>query len=152
MKTGEKIREIRKHKGITLNALAALIGSDVGNLSRLERGLQGFSEVILHKLATALDVPVAAFFDGPDSSPVWDGLPEHLSVRVVEDHADDFYPIPKVKLRLQAGVTGFQTEPDYKDGSLINIAKNWIDRKGYDPINLIAMRSEERRVGKGCPV
>lgn len=140
MKTGEKIREIRKHKGITLNALAALIDSDVGNLSRLERGLQGFSEVMLHKLATALDVPVAAFFDAPDGTPISDGIPHHLTVRVVDDHADDFYPIPKVKLRLQAGVTGFQTEPDYRDGSLINIAKNWVDRKGFDPVKLIAIQ------------
>lgn len=49
---------------MTLNTLAALADSDVGNLSRLERGVQGYSDSILQKLATALEVDVSDFFTG----------------------------------------------------------------------------------------
>jgi len=53
---------MRKERGLTLNQLAAEIGSDVGNLSRLERGQQGYSDQILSKIAAAFNVPVAALF------------------------------------------------------------------------------------------
>jgi phage repressor protein C with HTH and peptisase S24 domain len=137
MKTGDIIRTIRKSKGLTLNELAVRIDSDVGNLSRLERGLQGFTEVTLNKLAVALEVPVAAFFDqitvtSPDQ--------DHIPLRVIDEQTAGFYQIAKVKLRLQAGVTGFQTEPDTKDGSTIGITKSWVDRRGFDPQFLIAMQ------------
>lgn len=45
-----------------MNQLATEIGSDVGNLSRVERGMQGYSEQIIDKIASALDVPRAALF------------------------------------------------------------------------------------------
>ena len=45
-----------------MNQLATEIGSDVGNLSRVERGVQGFSEQILSKIAAALQVPIATLF------------------------------------------------------------------------------------------
>lgn len=53
---------LRKKRGLTLNQLAAEIGSDVGNLSRVERGLQGYSDQIISKIAGALNVPRAALF------------------------------------------------------------------------------------------
>lgn len=34
------LRLAREKRGMTLNALAAKVGSDVGNLSRIERGVQ----------------------------------------------------------------------------------------------------------------
>jgi len=66
MTIGTTIRKIRKARGLTLNQLAAEIGSDVGNLSRLERGLQGYSDQMLSKIAAAFAVPVAALFAEDD--------------------------------------------------------------------------------------
>lgn len=66
MTIGMTIRKLRKQLGLTLNQLAAEIGSDVGNLSRLERGVQGYSDQMLGKIATALGVPVAALFAEDD--------------------------------------------------------------------------------------
>lgn len=34
------LRQAREKRGMTLNALARKVGSDVGNLSRIERGVQ----------------------------------------------------------------------------------------------------------------
>lgn len=62
MNVGEKIRLLRKSKKLTLSELALLVESDVGNLSRLERGLQGYSDHLLRKISNALGVPVSEFF------------------------------------------------------------------------------------------
>ncbi|CDH34035.1 XRE family transcriptional regulator [Xenorhabdus bovienii] len=59
---GIRIRELRKSRNMTLLELAHAIGGDVGNLSRLERGKQGFSESSLAKIAEALSVPVSELF------------------------------------------------------------------------------------------
>ena len=62
MKIGERIRQIRKANKMTLSELALHVDSDVGNLSRLERGVQGFSEQLIQKIADALSIPVAELF------------------------------------------------------------------------------------------
>ncbi|CDH22804.1 XRE family transcriptional regulator [Xenorhabdus bovienii] len=65
---GIRIRELRKSKRMTIFELAQAIGGDVGNLSRLERGKQGFSESSLTKIAEALSVPVSELFSqNPES-------------------------------------------------------------------------------------
>lgn len=63
-------------------------------------------------------------------------------IPVVLADTDDknFYHIPKVKLQLRAGITGFQTVPEIFDGSTVSIPKNWVDRKGYRPDALIAVK------------
>jgi SOS-response transcriptional repressor LexA len=52
---------MRKLKGLTLNQLATEIGSDVGNLSRIERGVQSYAGQI-ERIASALGVPIADLF------------------------------------------------------------------------------------------
>lgn len=136
MTIGTTIRQLRKERGLTLNELAARIESDVGNLSRLERGIQGYSDVMLNKLAEALAVPVAAFF----VDKAVDDLPGSMRVRVAEDGDGEFVQIPMVTLRLQAGMTGFQTEPDRRDGGTVGMRTSWIQRSGYHPGSLIAIR------------
>ena len=62
------------------------------------------------------------------------------AVRVAEKGDEEFIEIPMVKLRLQAGVTGFQTEPDKRDGGTLGVRKNWIERGGFDSGALIAIQ------------
>lgn len=62
MSLGDNIRQRRKALGWTILDLANRIGSDVGNVSRLERGKQGYSDEILGKIAAALGCPVADLF------------------------------------------------------------------------------------------
>jgi SOS-response transcriptional repressor LexA len=70
MSAGTTIRQLRKAKKLTILELANLIGSDVGNLSRLERDKQGYSPEMLDKIALALDVSVSDLFS--DDSNVTD--------------------------------------------------------------------------------
>lgn len=68
MKIGEKIRSLRIARGWKIIDLANAIGSDVGNVSRLERGKQGYSEATINKIATALGVSVSDLFQGNNNS------------------------------------------------------------------------------------
>lgn len=60
MDIGQKIREARKAKGLTLEALANQVDTDTGNLSRLERGKQGASQELLRKLMSVLGMEVVS--------------------------------------------------------------------------------------------
>lgn len=85
--------------------------------------------------------------------PVWlekgEGTPERKvhhdvagarQVVVAEQDAPDFVHIPMVKLRLSAGVTGFQTEPDRRDGGTLGMRRSWVERSGLAPEKLIAIQ------------
>ncbi|GLO24226.1 helix-turn-helix domain-containing protein [Pseudomonas putida] len=59
MDIGQRIREARKARGLTLEALANQVDTDTGNLSRLERGKQGASQELLTKIFSVLQLGVA---------------------------------------------------------------------------------------------
>jgi transcriptional regulator with XRE-family HTH domain len=63
MKTGDRIRQIRKERRLTLEEVEQRAGLSAGNLSRIERGEQWISEDKLFALSEALSVAPAAFFD-----------------------------------------------------------------------------------------
>ncbi|ARZ01779.1 transcriptional regulator [Yersinia ruckeri] len=66
MKIGPRIRNLRKAAKMTILELATAIGSDVGNISRLETGKQGYTEATITKIAEALGVEVADLFTDKD--------------------------------------------------------------------------------------
>lgn len=47
--------------------------------------------------------------------------------------------IPKVRLRLTAGLSGFEVEPEPYDGSSTTVPTDWIERNGYIRDRLIAI-------------
>lgn len=59
MEVGNSIRMARKSKNMTLEDLAHLAGTDTGNLSRLERGLQGVSQDLLERILDALGMSLS---------------------------------------------------------------------------------------------
>jgi phage repressor protein C with HTH and peptisase S24 domain len=66
---GANIRRLRRAKNLTLEQVAAASNTDTGNLSRLERGKQGYTDEGLKAIAEVLGVPVSAFFQNPSSEP-----------------------------------------------------------------------------------
>ena len=62
MYIGSVIREIRLAKGLTLEEVAYGAGTDGGNLSRIERGLQRCIPELLERIAATLDVPVSVLY------------------------------------------------------------------------------------------
>jgi phage repressor protein C with HTH and peptisase S24 domain len=138
MAIGTIIRQLRKERGLTLNQLAALIESDVGNLSRLERGVQGYSDATLKKIAGALQVPMAAFFEDLGGE---ENVPQSGTYQMVRASEEDdaFVAIRKATLQLQAGIKGFEVEPEPENGDTLVIPAAWLRKKGFDPRALIAL-------------
>lgn len=62
MQIGKIIRTLRQEQGLTLEELALRIGSDAGNLSRVERGKQRYTPEMLQAIAEALKTPVSYLF------------------------------------------------------------------------------------------
>ena len=66
LQVGETIREVRKSKRIRQKVLARMVGISPGALTNFEKGRRRISLDWLHKIAEALDTPVAYFL--PDES------------------------------------------------------------------------------------
>jgi transcriptional regulator with XRE-family HTH domain len=62
---GERLRELRQQKDLSVRALAARSGLAINTLSMIENGRTSPSVSTLQILARALEVPIAAFFEQP---------------------------------------------------------------------------------------
>jgi transcriptional regulator with XRE-family HTH domain len=69
-KVGAAIRGIRQAKQLTLDEVAKASGMDTGNLSRLERGLQGFSMEVLGALCKTFGVSVSQLLVGAEAGSI----------------------------------------------------------------------------------
>nr|DAI68093.1 MAG TPA: Repressor protein CI [Caudoviricetes sp.] len=100
MKIGDKIRQIRKANKMTLSELALRVESDVGNLSRLERGMQGYSDGLIHKIAEALSVPVSELFSSNDAD---DTVDSYSVSSIMKKGRKDVYRIDVLDVSASAG-------------------------------------------------
>jgi transcriptional regulator with XRE-family HTH domain len=64
---GQKIRQLREGRGLSLKALAGAAEVSVSFVSQVERGVTNPSVASLRRLAAALGSSVGALFDGPQS-------------------------------------------------------------------------------------
>lgn len=62
-KLGQRIREIRKHRKLTLLDLEVGIGIANGDLSKIERGLQKVEVLTIYRIAKGLNVEMKALYD-----------------------------------------------------------------------------------------
>jgi transcriptional regulator with XRE-family HTH domain len=67
-----RVRDLRASRGLTLEGLAERSGVSRSMISLIERGESSATAVLLERLATGLNVPLASLFDAPDrnSQPV----------------------------------------------------------------------------------
>ncbi|MEN4584655.1 XRE family transcriptional regulator [Pantoea agglomerans] len=100
MKIGDKIRHIRKANKMTLTELALRVDSDVGNLSRLERGMQGYSDSLIHKIAEALSVPVSELFSSNEAN---DTVDSYSIGSIIKKGRKDVYRIDVLDVSASAG-------------------------------------------------
>lgn len=59
---GERLRELREERDLSIRALGRLSGLSANALSVIERGKSSPSVSTLYKIATALEIPVTSFF------------------------------------------------------------------------------------------
>src|SRR5436190_18531547 len=67
-----RVRTLRLARGLTLEGLAERSGVSRSMISLIERGESSATAVLLERLATGLNVPLASLFDAPgqNSQPV----------------------------------------------------------------------------------
>src|SRR5690348_9207998 len=63
-----RVHDLRASRGLTLEALAERSGVSRSMISLIERGESSPTAVLLERLATGLNVPLAALFDTPSAS------------------------------------------------------------------------------------
>lgn len=63
---GTQVRALRTERGLSMRGLAELCELSPNAISLIERGSTSPSVSTLHRLATALRVPITAFFEGQD--------------------------------------------------------------------------------------
>src|SRR5690606_34935712 len=66
LKVGQKIREARKRRRLTLQRVAEATGLSIGFLSQVERDITTPSLSSLVTIAKVLDLPVSAFLQQPE--------------------------------------------------------------------------------------
>jgi len=69
MPVGEQVRDLRKAKSMTIQALAAACNRSVGYISQIERNLSVVTIPVLGIIADALDVNISWFFQGSALAP-----------------------------------------------------------------------------------
>jgi DNA-binding transcriptional MerR regulator/mannose-6-phosphate isomerase-like protein (cupin superfamily) len=66
MAVGEKLRMLRRRRGLSLRALAAMTGLSPSSISAMERGLSSPTVGSLHRLAIAFEITVPALMGTPE--------------------------------------------------------------------------------------
>lgn len=90
MRIGEAIRKARQAQGATLEKIALAAGTDAANLSRIERGKQGFTPEMIERIAKALKLPVSTLYTWVEQ--------ESPAYRVVSAHEGSTAKSPAAEL------------------------------------------------------
>lgn len=99
MDIGEKIRQLRKSRRVTLKDLAERTSLSIGYLSQVERNLSSPSVNVLRDIAIALDVNISWFFEVPEKS-------QSGEERFIVRESD------RRRLRFRSGITDSLLTPD----------------------------------------
>jgi len=116
-------------------------------LSTTYRDGTAFTEKTARKVEAAAGLPPLYFDQDVTASGTaspGDAVPPGLPPGFVRVHAagpDDpsMTQIMKVKLRVQAGITGFQVEPEHYDGETQGVPTKWVEREGLHKEALLAL-------------
>jgi phage repressor protein C with HTH and peptisase S24 domain len=149
MSIGTRIREARRAAKLTQKALAQKVGMAQASLSELETG-ESAGTTLVASLAAALGVnplwletgkgsmvPVQAPSPDPDVDEDNPFLSATVPIRIGEE--PDTIPIRRVKLKLRAGVAGYETEPEMEDGGVLHMPRRVIERNNFAPHLLLAV-------------
>jgi transcriptional regulator with XRE-family HTH domain len=111
---GERIRQFRKERGLTLRGLAARSGLSIGFLSQVERGISSIGLTALGSVASSLGRSVAEFFDAapaaaPGTAPV--PPPSHFTLTRASTAATEYVSAQQTYRMLSDRGAGLVLEP-----------------------------------------
>jgi len=110
-------------------------------MSETYRNGEAFTEKTARKLEKLAGLP-EFYFDQEVLAQKPAPLPPGsvMKVAVADEDDPDLVQIPKVRLRLSAGLSGFEIEPEPYDGTTTTVPAEWIRRHGYNRDYLLATR------------
>ncbi|WP_296948959.1 XRE family transcriptional regulator [uncultured Massilia sp.] len=153
------VKEARTEAGLSGAALGARLALELGterghtkaNISHWEtrkhspslQQLMAIAKITRRSLPEAIIAAMQPAGSAP-AAPLSDDeiarlLPGATRVHGVSSDDPTFTHIPKVKLRLSAGISGFEVEPERFDGSTTAVRTDWLKKNGYASEKLIAL-------------
>ncbi|ATQ78304.1 hypothetical protein CR152_30175 [Massilia violaceinigra] len=148
MDISKRLEEAMRDAGFaSQSALSRASGVPQPTINRIARGAgsKGPEAHTLTLLAEACNVNFQWLHEG--TGPKFRLAPnelheDFLKVTVLAEGEEDprFVSIPMVTLRLSAGVTGFQAEPDYRDGGSVLVSVDWMEKCQFSSTRLVSMK------------
>lgn len=131
---------LRKNGG-NQSEMARYVGVTPQAVQKWMSGLTEPRGANLRKAAEFLGMPVSVMKFGIEPTGEICAWPMNnlAATHRAEKGEETFLQIPIVKLRLQAGVEGFQVEPEHRSGAKVGLRRDWLERNGYDLKSLIAI-------------
>lgn len=126
---GERLRQARKGR-FSINALSRASGVSSGRISEIERGSANPSFETLWRLATALEIPIGAFFGGPEPETRM-LVRRNARKRLVLPHDDLEYELLTPDLQRSLEIFLFHVPPDFDN------SERPISHKGEECIHLL---------------
>lgn len=143
MNWNQRLTQARSAQMIKKSALATMLGVSPATISQWESGVtREIKGENLTNLCRILKVTPDWLLHGvvdqqPDGPAAVSGA---MDVAVEDEDSSAFYQIPRVELKLQAGINGVRTEPDSSEGGRAPLSRVWVDERGFDAARLIAIR------------
>lgn len=128
---GKRLKEARKHAGLTQQQLAKRVGISQSTIAELERTGSGSSHV--STMAVTMRVSAIWLEKG-----VGDMLAGVVKQPIDLENNPDYPAIKRVKFKLSAGASGFGVEYQSDSGNPLVFQREWYEKNGFDPDKLLA--------------
>jgi len=151
MSIGSRIKDARRAAKLTQKALASKVGMSQASLSELETG-ESQGTTMIGSFAAALGVSALWLETGKGAMTTEQPVPAESGSPFVEADEDlagrpvrageesDTVAIPRVKLRLRAGIANYDTEPDMNGDGHELVPRQILISLGLAERNLLAVR------------
>lgn len=145
----QRLKSARVEKGLNKTEFAKAVGVSNPTVTDWEKsvgdgGIKELSGLNLTKVCQVLNIEPAWLLHGEQrATAVAEDTLRALGAQRIgtaEQEPNGLVPIPMVELRLSAGITGFEVEPDRFNGTAIWVSQDWIDRNGYIREKLVVVR------------
>ncbi|WP_306393423.1 LexA family transcriptional regulator [Telluria beijingensis] len=148
-----RLAEARAAKGLSKSDFAKAVRISPPTATDWEKsvadgGIKEISGIRLTKVCEVLGIDPMWLLhgkgDGPARAPSPDRIEDIKPVASADADSGAFVHIPKVRLLVSAGVSGFGVEPEPYDGSTATVPADWLRRRQLRAEHLIAIRVRGR--------
>jgi len=129
MSLSDRIRRLRKQRGLTQQQLADAFGINKASVAEWESGRTGPSNDRMAQLSEVLATTVDYLLRGDDAAQSGQGLTD-----------DAYIAIRHARFKLAAGVNGYTIDYDNCDRAPLYFRADWLQKRGLKADKLIALK------------